>query len=52
MDILSHKRCIIGEGPIGNPFNEKLYYVNAFANEVCTFVADVGTSGRMPYLFR
>lgn len=37
MDILSHKRCIIGEGPMWNPFDEKLYYVNAFADEVCTF---------------
>ncbi len=34
MKILSDNRCIIGEGPIWNPFNKKLYHVNGFSNEI------------------
>lgn len=34
MEILSKKRCIIGEGPIWNEFNKKLYQVNGFADEI------------------
>lgn len=35
MDLLSKKRCIIGEGPIWNPFNKKLYQVNGYGpNEI------------------
>ena len=34
MQILSDNRCIIGEGPIWNEFNKKIYQVNAFANEI------------------
>ena len=37
MEILSKKRCVIGEGPIWHPIQKKLYYVNAFADEVCTY---------------
>ena len=32
--ILSEKRCIIGEGPIWNEFDNKLYHVNAYAGEI------------------
>lgn len=35
MEIISNKHCIIGEGPIWNEFNHKLYQVNGFgANEI------------------
>lgn len=34
MNILSNNRCVIGEGPIWNPFNKKLYHVNGFSNEI------------------
>lgn len=37
MEVLSNKRCVIGEGPIWNATEGKLYYVNAFADEVCTW---------------
>ena len=30
MEILSDRRCTIGEGPIWNEFDKKLYHVNAF----------------------
>lgn len=37
MDTISKHRCIIGEGPIWNEFNNKLYHVNGFgANEICS----------------
>ena len=36
MRILSNKRCLVGEGPIWNPFDKKLYHVNGFGqNEIC-----------------
>ena len=36
MKILSDKRCTIGEGPVWNPFDRKLYHVNGYgANEIC-----------------
>ena len=35
MKIISDKRCIIGEGPIWNEFEKKLYYTNGFGNEIC-----------------
>ena len=34
MEILSDKRCVIGEGPIWNEFDNRLYYVNAWASEI------------------
>ena len=34
MKILSDKRCVIGEGPVWNEFNKKLYQVNGFAKEI------------------
>ncbi len=35
MKIISKERCIIGEGPVWNSFNNKLYQVNGFgANEI------------------
>lgn len=35
MEIISNKHCIIGEGPIWNEFNHKLYQVNGFGpNEI------------------
>lgn len=36
MEILSKKRCLIGEGPIWNTFDKKLYHVNGYgSNEIC-----------------
>ena len=35
MKILSQKRCIIGEGPVWNEFDVKLYHVNGYGNEIC-----------------
>ena len=35
MEILSEKRCLIGEGPIWNEFEQKLYHVNGGENEIC-----------------
>lgn len=35
MRVLSDKRCTIGEGPIWNEFDKKLYFVNGFENEIC-----------------
>ncbi len=34
MEILSSRHCIIGEGPIWNCFDKKLYQVNALGNEI------------------
>lgn len=43
MRILSKKHCIIGEGPVWNEFNNKLYQVNGFgANEILEI--DVNTN--------
>ena len=42
MNILSRKHCIIGESPIWNEFDQKLYQVNGYgANEVC--IIDIRT---------
>ena len=36
--ILSSKRCNIGEGPIWNEKEQKLYYTNGYGgNEICTY---------------
>lgn len=36
MNLLSDKRCIIGEGPIWNEFDNKLYHINGYGvNEIC-----------------
>lgn len=37
MKILDSKRCIIGEGPIWNEKEQKLYFTNGFGNEICTY---------------
>ena len=34
MEILCDKKCIIGESPVWNEFNEKLYQTNGFGNEI------------------
>ena len=36
MKILTDRRCIIGEGPIWNAKEQKLYFTNGFGNEICT----------------
>ena len=51
MEVLSQKRCVIGEGPVWNPFDEKLYYVNAFADEVCTYDPVSGEETAQKYDF-
>ena len=35
MEVISEKHCVIGEGPIWNQFERKLYFVDVFANEMC-----------------
>lgn len=41
MQILSEKRCIIGEGPVWNDFEKRLYYTNGMGgNELCMFDLD------------
>ena len=38
MKILTEKRCNIGEGPIWNEKEQKLYYTNGYGgNEICTY---------------
>lgn len=37
MQILKQKRCIIGEGPVWNEFDKKLYYTNGLNNEICIY---------------
>ncbi len=34
MKVLCDKHCVIGEGPIWNEFDKKLYQVNSFADEI------------------
>ena len=37
-DIIRCNKCVIGEGPIWNDFDKKLYFVNSMGpNEICTF---------------
>lgn len=44
MKIISSERCITGEGPIWNPFDQKLYYVNALGkNEIHIVDLERGT---------
>ena len=42
MKILNSKRAIIGEGPIWNDVEQKLYFTNGFEKEICVydFIAD------------
>ena len=43
MRVLSHKRCVIGEGPIWNVFDNKLYHINGYgANEICCIDLETG----------
>ena len=44
MNIICEKRCIIGEGPIWNEKEQKLYFTNGMGNEVC--ILDI-CSGKM-----
>ena len=37
MKILDNKRCIIGEGPIWNSKEKRLYFTNGFGKEICTY---------------
>lgn len=37
MEILTQKRAIIGEGPIWNEVEQKLYYTNGYENEICVY---------------
>lgn len=43
MNILSSKRCVIGEGPIWNEFDNKLYQVNGYGpNEIFSIDLETG----------
>ena len=37
MKILTGKRCVIGESPIWNEREEKLYFTNGFQREICIY---------------
>ena len=45
MKIISNKRCVIGEGPIWNEKEEKLYFTNGFGNEICIYHFKTDTMG-------
>ena len=37
INIIRQNKCVIGEGPIWNEFDKKLYFVNSMVpNEICT----------------
>ena len=41
MRVLSNKQCLIGEGPIWNVFDKKVYHVNGYgSNEICCIDMD------------
>lgn len=42
MKLFNGKRCVIGEGPIWNSHERKLYYVNGFENEIIRADAENG----------
>lgn len=44
MQILSRKRCVIGEGPIWCDREKKLYHVNGIEKEICVLDVDTGES--------
>lgn len=45
MKILSDRRCMIGEGPVWNEFDNALYHVNAYGpNEICRIDLADGTN--------
>jgi len=48
MRILSDKRCIIGEGPIWNADEGRLYFTNAYGNEICMLDWDSGAVSVRP----
>ena len=37
MKIIRNKRCLIGEGPIWNNKQKKLYFTNGLGNELCIY---------------
>lgn len=43
MKPISDKRCIIGEGPIWNDVERKLYFTNGMGSEICIFDIDTYT---------
>lgn len=42
------KRCIIGEGPIWNKWEEKLYFTNGYGNEICRLDIETGALSVRP----
>lgn len=49
MKIISEKRCIIGEGPIWNESEKRLYYTNGMGNEICMFDISTGELKVRPF---
>ena len=38
INIIRQNKCVIGEGPIWNEFDKRLYFVNSMGpNEICTY---------------
>ena len=42
MEIIKDKRCIIGECPIWNEFEKRLYFTNGLGNEICMLDVNEG----------
>lgn len=51
MQIIARKRCIIGEGPIWNDFEKKLYYTHGRGNEICIYDIATGELNVRPVPF-
>ena len=42
MEVVCRHRCTIGEGPVWNEFDNRLYFVNGFAGEICSLDLKTG----------
>jgi sugar lactone lactonase YvrE len=48
--VIRQNRCVIGEGPVWNAADEKLYFVNARGqNEICTYAPETGIISARAY---
>ncbi len=51
LKILYRKKCIVGEGPIWNDREKRLYYTNAYGKEICFYNFQNQTIGVRPLSF-
>ena len=48
--VIRQNRCVIGEGPVWNAADEKLYFVNSRGqNEICTYAPETGIISARAY---